>query len=386
MKIGFISTYFYPFEGGAERVCLETAKELAKRHEVHVFTSDRKKVKTLEKKDETVFGINIHRCREIFRLGYYLAFYPAMLFKVLRHDLDIVHVHSIGFLQHDLAILLKKIFSPKTKFICTPHGPVMALKNNPTKTILKNIITLFENLINKIYSATTVITPAQKKWISEYGLKNPILIPNGLPKEFFKEINTKGFIKKYGLENKTILSYIGRIQKYKGIQHVLECLPRVLEKFPNTIFLIGGIDENFASNLKDIVNAKNLQRSVVFLGELSEDEKIAALEASDIYILPSEWEAFGISMLEAMARGNAIISTKTEGGLFLVRQNENGLLCNFGDTEEFEKSIIVLIENKKLRQEMQNNNRKVAKKFVWDKIAADLEKLYLEVLNENRKN
>ena len=131
MKIGFITTYFYPFTGGAEANCYYLAKELSKDHEVHIFTSDRKDNRIIKNKEEKLDNLNIHRSRTLFRYRYYFAFYPSLLINLLKYNLDIIHVHSLGFLWHDKGIFIKKLFSPKTKFIITPHGPFMALKNYP---------------------------------------------------------------------------------------------------------------------------------------------------------------------------------------------------------------------------------------------------------------
>ena len=78
MKIGFLIEYFYPVSGGAENNCFYLAKELAKKHEVHVFTSDRKDEKMF-KKEELIDGIKIHRYKNWFRYKYYLTFTPGFL-------------------------------------------------------------------------------------------------------------------------------------------------------------------------------------------------------------------------------------------------------------------------------------------------------------------
>ena len=74
MKIGIITTYFYPFRGGAESNAYNLAKELSKRHEVHVFTSDRKKSAIIQKKEEKIGNIQVHRTKTWFRYRYYFAF------------------------------------------------------------------------------------------------------------------------------------------------------------------------------------------------------------------------------------------------------------------------------------------------------------------------
>ena len=109
-----------------------------------------------------------------------------------------------------------------------------------------------------------------------------------------------------------------------------------------------GKDAGDRKRLVELSKKLKVNDRVIFTGEIVDNEKLSGLDASEIFIMPSEWEAFGIVILEAMARGNAIISTKNEGALFLVKK-ENGLLYNFGDLKKLEESINVLYKNKKLR-------------------------------------
>ena len=92
------------------------------------------------------------------------------------------------------------------------------------------------------------------------------------------------------------------------------------------------------------------------------------LSLSSIFVLPSSWEAFGISILEAMATNNAIISTLTEGGEYLIKEEENGFLYDYGDKNELINFINKIIEDKKLLNKLKINNYKKAQTFVWDQI------------------
>ncbi len=372
MKIGIISTYFYPFIGGAESNAYFTAKELAKRHEVHVFTSDRKNSHIIKKKEEKIGNIHIHRAKTWFRYGYYLTFYPKLVTNLLKYNLDIIHVHSLGFINHDIAILLKKIQSPKTKFVITPHGPIMAQqKYSFWKNILKFLTINFEKSINLIYDKVIQVNPYQKEWLTkEYGFsENKIVyIPNGIDRSIFKK-SRKIF------ENRFIISYIGRLKEYKGVQHVIKILPDLIKKNNNLLFVIIGKDEGYYNELKNLVRKLKLENNIKFLTNSGDKQRDEFLESSEIFLMPSEWEAFGISILEAMAKGNAIISTKTEGGKFLVSEN-NGLLYDFEDEESLKKNLEILISNSIVREKMQKANIKKAKEFTWDKIAKTIEEEY----------
>ena len=375
MKIGFLINYFYPMKGGAENNCFYLAEELAKNHEVHVFTSLLPKTK----ENEIINNIHVHRYKILFRYKYYLSFTPGLI-NILKEDFEILHVHSFGFIWHDLIVLLKKLAN-NTKIVNIPHGPFMVLKHyNLYEKIFKLLIKNFERaFINHHYDAIIQVNPEQYKWMVKDGiLKDNIhFLPNGISQDVFRKINNKDFIKKYHLENKFVISYLGRIQKYKGLDQVIKVLPKLKE---NVVFLIMGKDSGNLSRLKTMSSNLNIRDKIIFTNELNEEDVIKGLSISKIFILPSEWEAFGISILQAMAQGNAIISTKTEGGNFLIKENLNGFLFNYGNLGELNFKLNLLIKNKKLLNKISKNNIKKAREFLWNNIAKDLEKVYLTTL------
>tara|TARA_Y100000034_G_C6901621_1_gene417167 strand:- start:105 stop:1229 length:1125 start_codon:yes stop_codon:yes gene_type:complete len=372
MKIGFLIEYFYPIKGGAENNCFYLARELVKKHEVHVFTSNKRDNQIL-KKEEVVDGIHVHRYENIFRYKYYLTFTPGLL-DVLNYDLDILHVHSFGFLWHNFVILLKKLTS-KTKIVNTPHGPFMALsKYGFFQNIFKNIVVFLELFFNQVYDVVIQVNPSQSGWITKYGVSKSKIryVPNGIPDDAYDDVDNKNFVKKYNLKNKFVISYLGRIQDYKGLDQVIKILPK-LDK--NIVFLAMGKDVGDKKRLVSLTKKLNVNDRILFLGEVSNEDKLKTLDVSEVFILPSDWEAFGIVILEAMARNNAIISTKTEGGKFLVKK-ENGFVYDFGDLKKLEKSLRILFEDKLLREKMKKNNLKKSKEFLWKNITKNLERAY----------
>ncbi|HLC86287.1 MAG TPA: glycosyltransferase family 4 protein [Candidatus Nanoarchaeia archaeon] len=370
MKIGLITTYFYPRVGGAENNCFYLAKELAKKHEVHVFTSHKSEFKHYEVIDR----IHVHRSREIFRFGYYAAFYPGMLFQVLNTKLDVLHVHSFGFLWHDFIILMKKIFNPKLKLVITPHGPFMALDDYSLHArFYKKIVSFLEMSINKLYDVVVQVNPSQKDWLVDCGFNenNIRYLPNGISKDLFNKVDNSDIVKKYNLKNKIVLSFVGRLQEYKGIDQVIKILPKLNKK---AVFIVFGFGED-RQRLSYISRKLKIEDRIIFLhGNDMVRNKV--LKSSDIFLFPSRWEAFGIVVLEAMAFGNSVVSSRTEGGKFLVKENVNGFLFDFGNLNELESKLKLLIKNKGLKIKISKNNIKKSKEFLWENIAKDLEKLY----------
>ncbi len=378
MKIGLITTYFNPFRGGAEETVFHLANQLSKNHEVHIFTSDRKNDVILDKKEEIIGNIHIHRCRTFFRYRYYAVFYPSLLYKILKHDLDIIHTNSLGFLWHDFCLWFKKLKSPNTKFVITPHGPFMALKYySGLQNFIKSVMQYFDKKFIGLYDAVIQVNPSQSSWLVDYGFDSSkiVFIPNGIDVSILKDVRYNDFLKKYNLNNKFILSYVGRIHKYKGLDNVVKVMPDLLKINNDIVFVIFGQDGDFIDQLNVLVRNLKLQDSIRIIIGKDDSEKFKLLQASEIYIFPSEWEAFGITVLEAMAKKNVIISTKTEGGLFLVGK-ENGLLYEFGDLVALKNNIIKLISDKKLRNKMQDINYKKAREFTWQKISKQVENLY----------
>jgi len=379
MKIGFLLSSFYPATGGREVITFNLARELVKRgHRIHVFTSLKKGLP----KEETVAGIHIHRTKTLFQYKYYLEFNPGWLKNVLKYRLDILHVQSFGFIMADIALLLEKSLHG-TKVINTPHGPFMALEKYPFwQEILRKAYTALEFPVNRLYDAVIQVNPEQWRWMVKAGAKyNRIrLVPNSIPKEIFSKTSPKPFIEKYGFKGKMVISYIGRIQKYKGLDQVITVLPAITKKHNNVVFLIMGNDAGDAKRLLDLAEKKGVSKNVMFTGPVNDKEKVQGLSASEIFVLPSEWEAFGIGLLEAMARGNALISTKTEGGKFVVEEGVNGYLYDYKDTETLKKHLLKLIKEKKTRNLIIKNNLEKAKGYSTEKITDKLENVYKGLL------
>lgn len=382
MKIGFLIRYFKIAAGGAENYTYYLAKELAKnsKNEVHIFCSD-----SLEK-EEIIDRIKIHRCKETLKLSYYFGFYPSLTKKLLNANLDILHVIGFGFIQNEISINKVQRFNPKLKVICTPHGPFMALRNySLLGWFVKKIYTPILKHYIKDYNSFLEDNPYQNKWMTqEYNIpKNKIkFLPPGIPEETFKSSSKaiNSVSRKFNLVNKFIVTYLGRIQKYKGLDQIIQALPGLKKFKKNICFVAMGKDAGDKRRLENMAEQLKVQENVIFTGQINDADKLAILDLSEIFIFPSDWEAFGIVVLEAMAHKNAIISSKTEGGIFLVEEDKNGLLFDYGDEKGLSAKINYLIEKDRIRKNMQNNNLLKARKFLWKDISKNLEEIYRELL------
>lgn len=380
MRIGYVTTYFYPIFGGVENNVFNSACELSKKHEIHVFTSNLKDGKTIGKNEEAIKGIKIHRL-PTRRYRYYLASYPLLTKKIIKEKPDILHFHSFGILQHDLTLfsLKAKGLLKKIPCVCTPHGPMMATSfNKPWQKLIGGFYQkTFGKIANSFYNGVVEVNPFQYEWIKKCGVngKNIRLIPNGVPKKILdlktKQEKIKIFKKRFKLKDKKIILSIGRLLKYKGFQDVVKILP----KLKDTVYIIVG-DGEYKDKLKELATKNKVKEKIIFAAEVTEDTKFMLFDLCDCFVLPSQYEAFGITLLEAMARKKPVVSTKTEGGRFLIENGKNGFLFDFGNKEKLLECI-----NKSFKsRNVGKNGFEKAKRFTWDKITLELERLYEELV------
>lgn len=384
MKIAFVTIYFPPIAGGEGNNVYYLARELAKKHEVHVFTLDRKKDIKL-KKEEKRENIHIHRFSPKFHFGYHFVLVPSLVNKVIKNKFDIIHFHSFGVLFQDS--IIRKIKDKKTVLINTPAHPSFSFQYNWFKRAIIGLVKNFEKyVINPKYDKIIAISENQEKWMQEWNIKKEKieLVPCGITEEQFIKTNKEKVKDRLKLKNKKIIGYLGRIQEYKGVWQIVEILPELKKQIKDIKVLLIGEDIDYKQKLIEKAKRLGVEDNILFFGRVNEKEKRELLSILDLFILPSKIEGFGIVMLEAMAQKVPIISTKTDGGNFLIEEDKNGFLYGFGDKERLLKKTLEILQNKKLSKQIGENNFHKAKDFLWKNQGKKLEKIYLKEFR--RKN
>ena len=390
MKIGVLITYFHPFKDGTENQCLSWSSELAKKHEIHIFTSDRRGSEILKDKYENYNGLHIHRYKTLFRYKYYLAWNKKLISDLLKTDLDVLHVHSLGFIQQDLAVLLLKILKPKLGIVNFPHGPFLANENysTPVKFFREIYRAVEKPLINSLYDGVIDCNGTQKTtWMLNYfpKLEKIKYCPDGIPKDRFQKVDNKDFVKKYNLKNKFVIVHLGRLVKYKGQEQTLKVLPEIVKKHKNVLYMIIGSDRGYKQELEKLAKDLGVEKHIIFTGEVSEEDKLKALDASKVLVFTSApgTEAFGIVTLEGMARKCAAISSEILGGNTAVVHNETGFVYKYDDLESLKNYLLQLIENKNTLKKFREASYERAKQFVNEDIVWKyLEPLYLGAIQK----
>lgn len=351
MRILQICPRYYPQFGGVEEHVRNISERLAKKHEVVVATTD--PLGYLPRED-FVEGVKVLRYKCFAPNEAY--YFSRQLWKYLvsnSNNFDLLHAHAYGAFPALYAALAKN----NAKLFFTPHYHAVA------HSCFSKMLHVPYNLVGrKIFEkADKVIC------VSNYE-KNIVLrsfkidagkivrIPNGL--------NLKEFtgLKKPAKTHRTILC-VGRLEKYKGINHIIKIMPKLSNDI--TFEVVGS--GPYKKHLLDLAKKLGVENRVAFFQNLARSELIQRYAAADLYLQLSEAEAFGISVLEALATGVPCI-VRVTSALSEWVDNRN---C-FGITDPTDTDRLVALINAVIGKKTEEVDRE----YDWDLIAAKLSVLY----------
>ena len=394
MKIGYFVSEF-PYKnhskerhfkkysyGGSVVVTYNLAVNMAHRDsEINVFTTSIDSKDSIEKYE----NMTIYRYGTNFRaLNYNISF--GLLYKPIKYDVDIIHVHSGGAPTGLLAVL------PYTKIknkplVLTYHGDINVVLN---KFSYKSAVYFYDKLIDILLSyAKVIISPSEyyiekSRFLRKYRDKI-VVIPNGINIEEFNIPYSKEECRgKLGLStDENIILFVGFIHPHKGPDVLIKAMPKIIKEFPNTksIFVGKEGEKGNLEGLELLLKKLGVEKYVKFAGFVEESLKPFYYMAADVFCLPSmtTHESFGIVNLEAMACGVPIVASKIGGVPDVVKDGENGLLVPPRDSETLADAIIYLLENEDIREKMGKNGREKTKDYSLEKIAEMTERVYERV-------
>lgn len=383
MKILQVTNRFYPSLGGVETHVLEISKRMVKKgHEVTVLCSDFKELVNGEKyktneKDGEFFGIRFKRFWSFRIFNIDATTFPFFLFFWLIFNIrkyDVVHCHTYGYIVGWLPILIGKILSVKVVF--TPHYSDGA---GISKTIKRVFDILFGSWEFKFANRVIALTKTEKKILEEKftNKNNIVIIPNGIIiekelREFStKEDLFKKYIPEFKYDNEKIIFSIGRLDKRKGHIYLLEAIKILQGKNEKKLLcIIYGVDWGELENLENYIKESNLKNTYI-ITDMSESDKHDFLEISDLFVLPSLQEAFGIVFLEAMQHGVPCVGTNA-GAIKDVILSEYGSLAKVADSEDLSDKIILELSKKRDKHNILN----YANKYDWNNISDDILNVY----------
>ena len=370
-KIGIVC---YPTYGGSGVVATELGMALAnKNHEVHFISySQPFRLDVFSNK------INFHEVSvpdyPLFEYIPYEHNLTAKLVDVVLHEkLNLLHVHY-AIPHASAALSAKQILASKgidLPIITTLHGTDITLLGKD-----KSFKSVIEFAINNSDAVTAVSESLKKETLSSFNINKEIqVVPNFIDSNLYKYKIDEDLRRSFVSKEEKLIIHISNFRKVKRVQDVLKVFAKIREKIPSKLLLIGDGPERL--EMEQLCRNLNLCESIRFIGKLKAVEKI--LSVSDLFLLPSATESFGLVALEAMASKVPVISSNS-GGLPEVNiDGKTGFLLDVKDVNAMAEKAIYLLKNQELLEEFKQNAYVHAMGFDLPNILPLYEKIYEEL-------
>lgn len=372
MKIGIVC---YPTYGGSGIVATELGMDLAERgHEVHFISTS-----LPARLDITLSNIYFHKVNvETYPLFHQYQPYSLALSTIIvniaqSHGLDLLHVHYA--IPHAYAAYFaKQMLREKgidLPVITTLHGTDITLVGN--HPAYKPAV---EFSINHSDKVTAVSESLKNETYEFFSIDKEIeVIPNFIDNEQFTPCFDCGCRDKMADQREKVIIHVSNLREVKRIPDVVKVFYKIQKEVPARLIIVGeGPEWEKADNL---INELGISDKVKSLGKVNDLYNV--LCSSDLFLLPSEKESFGLAALEAMAARVPVISSNAGGIPEVNINNVTGYVLPVGDTEAMADKAIMLLKNEMMLLEFKNNAKSQAIKFDKKNILPMYEQLYYSV-------
>jgi len=373
MKIALVSPYDFAYPGGVVNHISALERHLTKMgHQVKVIAPASKAVPDFGDRFIPIGKPRpIPASGSIARITISLRLASRIKEVLAEEKFDIIHLHE-PFMPMLCTAVLR--FS-ETANIGTFH----ACHGSPGYNFGRPISTMMlkrrrRKLVGKIAVSKPAMDFAHKYVPGYYNI-----IPNGIDVEHFSPDVSP--VDKF-CDGKLNILFVGRMEKRKGLSYLLKAYKQVKQEIPNSRLIIVGPGTRSRSKYERQVRRSNLQ-DVVFTGYVSYEELPRYYKTADIYCSPATGrESFGIVLLEAMAVGKPVVASSIEGYANVVSHSVDGLLVPPKDTRMLAQTLISLMADESLRQQMGARGILKAKEYSWEHIAQRVFSYYMRVLSE----
>ena len=374
MRIGIV---LYPTFGGSGIVATELGKALSKKgHEIHFITySEPVRLGELRK------NIFYHEVRTsdypLFKFTPYEQVLTSKLVDVVKFErLDLLHVHY-AIPHASAAYMAQQILKDQgveIPFVTTLHGTDITLVGkDPSFEPVINFS------INKSNRVTAVSENLKKETFELFDIKNNIeVIPNFICLKEYRMDNNDYYKKRFAPNNEKVICHVSNFRKVKRIEDVIIAFEGISKEMDVKLLLVGDGPER--ARLEQISRNSKFSKNIFFLGSLKSTKEV--LNISDLFILPSSKESFGLSALEAMACGVPVIASDSGGIPEVISHGKSGLLNSVGDTYQMTKNALKLLSNDSLLESFKTNAYQQAMKFDIEVILPKYESLYKKCIKD----
>ncbi|NVK63999.1 MAG: N-acetyl-alpha-D-glucosaminyl L-malate synthase BshA [Flavobacteriales bacterium] len=372
MKIGIV---LYPTFGGSGVVATELGKSLAKNgHSVHFITYSHPVRLGSFRENVTYHEVSVSDY-PLFEYQPYETVLASKMVDVVKHEgLDILHVHYA--IPHASAAFMAKMIlrsqGVDIPFVTTLHGTDITLVGRDPS--FEPVITF---CLNESDAVTAVSKSLKEDTYKHFSTTRPIeVIPNfiSVPADY-RSID-RSMRKRYAEDDEFVLCHVSNFRKVKRVEDVLDVFKQVNEVKPSRLLLVGDGPERY--KLEEMCRELQLCDRVKFLGKVRDTQHV--LEISDVFVLPSETESFGLAALEAMAVGVPVISSNTGGIPEVNVHGVTGYLSDVGDVDDMAENTLKIFKDAETLDKFRQNAQTRAREFDLDTVVKKYEKVYDSLL------
>ena len=376
MKIAIVC---YPTFGGSGVVATELGIALAEHgHEIHFITYKQPVRLQLLHNNVHYHEVSVPSYPLFHYQPYELALSSKLVNMAKLHEIEIVHVHYAiphayaGYMAKQM-LAQEGIFIP---MVTTLHGTDITLVGS--HPFYKPAVTFS---INNSDAVTSVSQSLKDDTLRLFNIKKEIeVVPNFIDTKKYENLYSDCERELIASKNEKIITHISNIRKVKRVDDVIEIFDRIQKKLPAKLVIVGDGPEK--ESLENLCKKKGIDEKVLFVGNSHEVDKILCF--SDLFILPSEHESFGLVALEAMVCGVPVISSNA-GGLPEVNiHGESGYLSNVGNVDEMAKNALKILVNSDTHQLFKRKAKENAQRFETKLIVPLYEEIYKKSLAKTK--
>jgi N-acetyl-alpha-D-glucosaminyl L-malate synthase BshA len=373
MKIAIVC---YPTFGGSGVVATELGIALSKRgHEIHFITYKQPVRLELLSSNVHFHEVNVPEYPLFHYQPYELALSSKLVNVIRNHRIDLLHVHYA--IPHAYAgYMAKKMLQSEgitIPMVTTLHGTDITLVGN--HPFYKPAVTFS---INNSDVITCVSESLKQDTLRHFEVTKDIdVVHNFIDTNVSEKVFTDCQRDLMAEPDEKILTHISNLRPVKRLNDVVSVFYKIQQSIKAKLIIVGEGPEREAA--EQLIKEYDIANKVIFVGQSNEIDKILCF--SDLFLLPSEAESFGLAALEAMVDGVPVISSNA-GGLPEVNiHGESGFLSDVGDIDDMAANALKIFKDEKTLKEFKERAKKVAKSFDINTIVPKYESLYQKAID-----
>ena len=372
LKIGLVC---YPTFGGSGIVATELGKALAEKgHEIHFITYSKPVRMDWFTKNMYYHEVSVSDYPLFEYAPYELLLSSKLVDVAINQKLDILHVHY-AIPHASAAFSAQQILKTRNidlPFITTLHGTDITLLGKD-----KSFQPVIEFAINQSDAVTAVSESLKEDTYQFFDIKKNIeVIPNFIDPSLYRFAEDIELRAQFAEKDEVIITHISNFRKVKRVDDVIRIFKDVQQQLSAKLLMVGDGPE--LHQVKNLARELGISDKVFFLGKSKRIEQITSI--SDVFLLPSETESFGLVALEAMASGVAVVSSNVGGLAEVNKDGVTGFLNDVGDIEGMIASVLTILKDKDTLARFKTNALEHSKKFELNKIVPVYENLYLSLV------